>query len=105
MPAQLAVDDYGHPIQALAQGVNQTLAIGASSAASAAFAAGAKIVRLVATQNCWIAFGANPTAAATSGNGSYVPSGAIEFWRVTPGHKVAVIQDGTAGTLSITEMQ
>jgi hypothetical protein len=105
MPAQLAVDEYGHPIQALAQGANQTLAIGVASAQSVAFAAGSKVVRLVATANCWIVFGVNPTAAAASGNGSYVPAGAVEFWRVTPGHKVAAIRDTADGTLSITEMQ
>jgi hypothetical protein len=105
MPAQLAVDEYGHPIQALAQGANQTLAVGVASAQSLAFAAGSKVVRVVATSNCWIVFGVNPTAAATSGNGSYVPAGAIELWRVTPGHRVAVIQDSAAGTLSITELQ
>lgn len=57
-------------------------------------------VRIVCTSNAWINIGANPVAAA-SDNSLYMPAGLVEYYHVTPGQKVAVIQDSTGGNLCV----
>lgn len=78
----------------------QSVAIGAASTQSVAFGANSKYIRLVATQNCYVAFGANPTALVTS---ILLIANVVEFFGVTPGQKLAVLEVGTAGTLSVVE--
>lgn len=65
------------------------VAVGASSAQSAAFAGGSSIVALQSDEDCHVAFGANPTATT-----SHFKLVAGQTWpfEVTPGHKVAVIE-------------
>lgn len=69
---------------------SQAVAIGASSAPSAAFNARTRFVVIFAEAKCCVAFGTAPTATATS----QLAIGAeqIAYQAVTPGHKVAVIQ-------------
>lgn len=85
-------------------GTTQNVAIGASSAPiTNGFAATTSDIRVVATSNCWISIGAAPTA--TNGAGStYLPANVVEYFHVTGGQKVAVIQDSASGTLSVSEM-
>lgn len=97
----LAKDRNGSEIQALGLGAVQNVAIGASSAQSTAVSSSTKIVRLVATVDCWIVEGANPTASSTTG--AYLPAGAPEYIRINPGDKVAVIQASSSGTLNMVE--
>jgi hypothetical protein len=81
------------------------VAVGASSAQSAAnTAVGVRVVRLCATVACWVEFGPNPTATATTS--SYLPANFPEYFVVAGNgtEKVAVIQASAAGSLSITEM-
>ncbi len=59
---------------------------------SSAFNAATKIVRVAADAQCYIAFGANPTATA---NSKLLPSFGVEYFGVTPGDKVSVY-DGTS---------
>lgn len=68
----------------------QTVAIGASSAASAAFNANTSIVRLHADAICSVEFGAAPTAATTT---MRMVAGQTEYFTVVPGSalKVAAI--------------
>lgn len=70
--------------------VSQTVAIAGASAASAAFNAQTKFVRLFTDTACGIEFGAAPTAVATSGR---MAANTTEYWGVQQGqsHKVAVI--------------
>ncbi len=60
-------------------------------------------VRLVATEDCFVEFGSNPTAAA---NTSMLISGdkGERYFHIHPGEKVAVIEGSTGGTLYITPM-
>lgn len=74
------------------------LAFAGTSAQSSALVG--TIVRVIATQNCWLAFGTNPTANTTTS--VYLPSGAVEYFAITTGWKIAAIQDSAAGTLNIT---
>lgn len=74
-----------------------------SSQATAAFGAQTYKVR-VAThdQPAYIVIGdGTPTAANTD---SLVPLGWAECFDVTPGQKLAVLQAGTAGILTVTEL-
>lgn len=73
---------------------------------SANLNAGTNMVTLTATVNCWIAFGANPSA--TKGAGSfYMPSTVALQFSVDHNttQKIAVLQDSAGGSLSIVESQ
>jgi len=76
------------PAQELAL-ADQTVAIGAGSAQSAAFTNKTNVVRLSTDgQSCCIAFGTNPTATATN---KRMPANSTEYFGVQPGWKVANI--------------
>ena len=59
-----------------------------TSAQSAAFADNIYYVRVVADAACHIEFGTSPTATTSK---VYVPADDIEYFKVSPGEKVAVI--------------
>lgn len=59
-----------------------------TSAQSAAFAANIEYVRVCADAACHIEFGVNPTATTSK---IYLPADDIEYFKVSPGEKVAVI--------------
>ena len=80
---------------------NKVVAISGSSAASAAFSDQTQIVRVASTTDCFITFNGTPTATSSS---MYLPAGVVEYFRVTPGHKVAALQRFNSGTLYVTEM-
>ena len=67
---------------------SQKIAIGGSSAQSAAFDDTTKIARIHADEVCSIVFGADPTATSA---GARLAAGQTEYFGVKPGHKVAVI--------------
>ena len=83
-------------------GAAQDVAIGAASAASAAFGAQTYQVRVATTSACRIRIGdGTPTALATD---SYLPADRPEYFTCTPGQKIAVIQEAAGGKLSVTEV-
>ncbi len=100
----MALPINGNFLPTVRLGVAQEVAIGASSAQSAAFGTAGhspnKLLRLCATVGCRLAFGVNPTATAT---GAFLPADAIEYIELLPGDKVAVIQEASGGKLSIVE--
>lgn len=79
------------------------LALGAASVASAAFGAQTYAIRIVSSGNCHFAIGASPSASASS---AYLAGNTkAEFIGVSPGQKIAVIQDGSAtGNFYVTEL-
>lgn len=85
----------------------ETKAVSGTSAQSAAIGtAGAApgtdvTVRLVATTDCWLAFGTNPTAVADAADAIFLPSGVVEYMDVVAGSKIAVIQNSGSGKLNI----
>lgn len=119
-------DQHGFEVQAGRPALSQTLAIGAGNIVSAPFQTyspqgsysgnpatyGNPIltpnntlhVRLVATADCWIAFGATPVAAASGVAAILLPAGVPEYFWVYPGERVAVIQNVAAGLLNVAEM-
>lgn len=96
----IAKDINGQPLQAVGLGATQKLAIGGSSVQSTAATAAARLVRLVATVDCHVAIGENPTATTDS---ALLPASAAEYFEILAGQKVAVIQSGEAGYLFVTE--
>lgn len=121
--AGLHSDVEGEVVMALRpSGRVQNLSIGASSVQSAPFTAvnqntsgldtglltslptGTTHVRLVATTDCWVAFGTNPTASSTSGS-ILLPANSVEYFPVDTSDLIAVIQNASAGTLNISECE
>lgn len=68
----------------------QTVAIGGSSAQSAAFNAGTHFIRVHTDAICSIATGTNPTAAATNRR---MAADQTEYFGVVPAWKIAVISN------------
>ena len=62
---------------------------------------GTSHVRLVSTVDCFVSIGPTPTASATTS--SFLPASSVEYFPVTQGDQVAVIQSTTGGSLNITE--
>ena len=87
----------GSAFPAVKPGAPQVVAYVGSSVQSAAI--GGTVVRVVSTTDCHIAFGANPTATATS---MLLPARVPEYFICNPTDKVAVIQDAAGGNLSVT---
>jgi hypothetical protein len=83
-------------------GTSQKVAVTATSAQSAALGATTTLIRVAATQNMHLAFGANPTAVA-DGTNYYLPAGVTECIAVVSGTKIAAIRDSADGSLFITE--
>lgn len=85
-------------------GASQNIAIGAASVQNAtAFGTATHALQLSATGNCHILIATNPTALATS---TLVKSTDVPLVvKITPGEKLAVIQDGAStGNLNVTEL-
>ena len=71
--------------------VDQTpITITGTSAQSAAFGAGASLIRVHTDAICSIAFGTNPTATTSN---LRLGAGQTEYFAVVPGGKLAVIQN------------
>lgn len=90
--------------QAGRTGASQDVVTGASSATSTAFGATTYQVRLACTSavRYRVVEAAGGTALAT--DTLLIPNW-IEYVTVSPGQKIAAIQDSAAGKLNITEMQ
>jgi hypothetical protein len=80
----------------------QTVAAGSTSAASSAFGSETREVRIVTTVDSYVEFGSSPTASSSS---LIVPAFTVEYFRVAPASKVAVLRVGsTTGTSRVTEL-
>jgi len=79
-------------ITAVAEGVailkESITSSGSSTASSIATTDLAQVVRIATTGDVWVKFDSNPTAAA--GEDFLLTSGAIEYFQVPVGYKVAV---------------
>lgn len=81
-------------------GTSQKINTSGTSQQSSAVGSTCSLVRIKASEDCYIAIGADPTASATT---CHVWSGIVEYFAIKAGDKVAVIQDTDAGILYITE--
>lgn len=85
-------------------GASQDITTGASSASSTAFGPETYQVRLSAKTSAVryrVVENAGGTAVATD---TLLPVNWVEYITVTPGQKIAAIQDSAAGALNVTEM-
>lgn len=96
----LAEDLNGHMAQAVSFGIVQNVAYTGTAAASSAFNANTRVIRLVATTDCYVAISANPTATTSS---AYLPQGIVEYVRINAGDKISAIRRSADGTLNVVE--
>jgi hypothetical protein len=84
-------------------GTNTTITMSGSSQATAAFSAETFQIRVATeTQPAFVEIGdGTPTATSSS---MLLGANQVDYFTVTPGQKAAVLQAGTAGKISITEM-
>lgn len=94
-------NQQGH-FEAIIPGTSQKVAFTGVSAQSAALGTYTSLVRLFATQDCFIKIAANPTALA-DGTSMFIAGGIYEYIGVFGGQKIAVIQSTAGGNLYITE--
>lgn len=71
-----------------------------TSAQSAAFADSIYYVRVISDAACHIEFGSNPTATTST---IYLPAEDVEYFKVSPGEKVAVIGSVNLYVSQLTE--
>lgn len=98
---ELVTDQHGRSVMVVASGTVQKVSYsGTAGTIGNAVSRKAKVVRVVATTSCYIAFGSNPTATA---NDIYLPADVVEYWQIQPEHKVSAIQVSSAGVLHVME--
>ena len=83
-------------------GATQTVAVGASSAASSAVNANTREIRVIATVDAYVEISSAPTASSSS---FILPAFTVEYFRVAGSDKVAVLRVGSVtGTARVTEL-
>ena len=83
-------------------GATQTVAVGASSAASSAVNANTREIRVIATVDAYVEISSAPTASSSS---VILPAFTVEYFRVAGSDKVAVLRVGSVtGTSRVTEL-
>ena len=83
-------------------GATQTVAVGASSAASNAVNANTREIRVIATVDAYVEISSAPTASSSS---FILPAFTVEYLRVAGADKVAFLRIGsTTGTARVTEL-
>jgi hypothetical protein len=83
-------------------GANTNITMSAASQQTGAFSAQCYQIRLATgAQPAFVLIGQNPTADT---NSPLIGANVVDYWTITPGMKAAVLQAGTAGVISITEM-
>jgi len=83
-------------------GATQTVAVGASSAASCAVNANTREIRVIATVDAYVEISSAPTASSSS---FILPAFTVEYFRVAGSDKVAVLRVGSVtGTSRVTEL-
>lgn len=85
-------------------GTVHTFTMSGTSQATAAF--GAQTYRVRIATGAQPAYFSNPAASPTAtANDNLLGTNCVDHVEVTPGQKIAVLQAGTAGTITITEFQ
>jgi len=94
-------DKNGVPIQSLAPEFIINLTLGAASSINI-LPVNTKVLRLTATQECWLAFGGATIVATTSG--ILFPAGVEIFTVPEAATYIAALQNATGGTLNVCAM-
>ena len=74
---------------------------GSSAALSTSITEGVEAVYLTATEHCYVAWGASPTATTSD---MYLTKDWPYCLKVSPGEKLAALQVSSGGTLYVTEV-
>lgn len=90
-------------LQCIHPGTSQKISFTGTSQQSAAVSTDTNAIELFATKDCWLTFGANPTATASPGGSFFLAGGLFKTYGITPGHKIAVIRNSDSGDLHIIE--
>lgn len=92
----------GATAQALKAGTHQSVAFtGTAGTISNAVGSRTRIVRIISTEACYIAFGSAPTATTSD---MLLPADQVEYFTMVGAEKVSAVQVATGGTLHVTEM-
>lgn len=83
-------------------GTVHTFTMSGSSQQTAAFGSGTYQVRIATgAQPGYFALASDPTATSSS---NLIGTNCVDYVTVHPGEKIAVLQAGTAGTITVTEL-
>lgn len=93
-----ATSSLGFP--AIRLGNVQRIATSASSQQSTAMLASTTIFRIDCSQDVYVAVGQNPTATSSS---FILKGSSYEYFQISPGEKIAVLQVSQTGTCQIVE--
>lgn len=74
---------------------------GTAAAIDNAIGEGTNVVRIWLSTAGYIAFGTAPTATTSS---IPMPANTVEYFLISPGHKVSAIQASSGGNLHVTEL-
>jgi hypothetical protein len=91
----------GPPIMRIIDNSTISVSVSGTSAQSAALSGSTGYVRLLSTTLCHVRAGSSPTATTSN---MPLPPYVPEYFAVTPGTKIAAIQNSASGTLYITEV-
>ena len=97
----LPTDVNGNPIPALRPVGSQNVSYSAVAGLSAAIASHIRIVRLVATTDCYVVFDDNPVATTSD---MLILAGVPEYFEIKGGEKISAVRYSVSGVLNITEM-
>jgi hypothetical protein len=98
--SKLAIDANAKPIQVMRPATNQVVSVTATSAQSTAVPVDCRVIRIVSTVACYYTL----DSATATNQSIFLPANSLEFLHVYAGDQVAVISDGTDGSMFITEM-
>lgn len=77
---------------------------GTAALVGSAFGSQTVVVRVVATTDCHLAFGTSNATPTATVNNPYLPANTVEYFTVSPGMLLSVIQSTAGGTGYATEM-
>jgi len=97
--AQISIGVNGGAIPAIYPSTTQTISVTGTSAATSN-AVSSDIIRVISTTDCFITFGTSPTATTSH---TFLVAYVAEYFRITPGEKVAAIRSAANGTVYVTE--
>lgn len=106
----IAAPAWGQSLLFLRPMTSHTLAIDSTSTAiSTSFGPFTRVVRVHPTEDAWVAFGNANVSAVTAASEAltaawFMPADITESFLISPGQFLAVISNGTDGTIYVVEM-
>lgn len=97
------IKNHSSVFPAIFAGNFQQVSFTGTHAVSSPFSDRTTIIKLFATQDCWIQLGTNPEATASGPDSCIIRGGIIQYLGVYPGWAISVLQASSAGTLDLLE--